>query len=155
MFSPLLHDHDSDRPPSSQLKLGTGQGKTRAWDTTCLEPSVSFFFCFKFLLLFSLLNVYLSRDQQMVTTITINKTNVVSRCICVLSSSMLLFFCLFFCTKYLFTVRLHVQNGNQDNAWGTWSRYYYEWREKGLRRIMIRLEPEVCFFFLISFYLLH
>ena len=39
----------------------------------------------------------------------------------------------------------------QDNAWETWSRYYYEWREKGLRCTMIHLEPEVCFFFLSLF----
>ena len=42
-------DHDNDQPPSSWLKWGTGQGTTRAQDTTCLEPLVCFFFFFFFL----------------------------------------------------------------------------------------------------------
>ena len=59
-----------------------------------------FFFLFQIFTSFSLLNVYLSRDQRMATTITINEMNVVLRRICVLSSGMLFFFCLFFfCTK--------------------------------------------------------
>ena len=41
-------DHDNDWPPSSWLKWGTGQGTTRAQDTTCLEPLVCFsFFLFQ------------------------------------------------------------------------------------------------------------
>ena len=55
-----------------------------------------FFFLFQNFTSFSLLNVYLSRDQWMATTITINEMNVVSRCICISSSSMLFFFVFFF-----------------------------------------------------------